>query len=165
MSDFFTQPVVCSSGPLIALVRAGLAGLLKELFPSVFIPESVAAELIAKDTPDQDLFIKALFSLRVVPLAGTVDAMLATELSSGGVAVIQLARQQKISRVLIDEVKCRRVASIVYQLEVKGTAGLLLEAKKRGLISSVGAALSAMDAGGYLLGPKLRAECLRLADE
>lgn len=164
-ADFFNQPVVCNTGPLIALARAGLARLLTEIFPAVLIPEAVAAELLAKDTADREQVSAALAVAKIVHLAAPVDPLLACELDSGEAAVIQLAREQNIGRVLIDEKKARKVASIIYQLEVRGTAALLIEAKKRALITSVGDALDAMTAGGYFIGPQLRAECLGRAGE
>ncbi len=70
-----------------------------------------------------------------------------------------------MSSVLIDEKKARKIAAIIYQLEVRGTAAVLIEAKKRALISNGGDALAAMSAGGYFIGPQLRAECLKRAGE
>jgi predicted nucleic acid-binding protein len=94
-----------------------------------------------------------------------VDPMLLSELDHGEAAVIHIARQRRISNVLIDERKGRRVAELVYGLSVKGSAAILLEAKRRGLLASVKLAIESMQAGGYFLGPKLVAECLRQAGE
>lgn len=164
-ADFFSRPIVCNTGPLIALARAGLARLLPEIFPAVLIPEAVAAELLAKDTADREQVTAALAFVKITPLAAPMEPLLASELDSGEAAVIQLAREQSLSSVLIDEKKARRIAAIIYQLEVRGTAAVLLEAKKRALIPSVGDALAAMAAGGYFIGPQLRAECLKRAGE
>ena len=49
MADFFSQPIVCNTGPLIALSRASLGHLLPQLFPKVFTTTVVVAELTAKD--------------------------------------------------------------------------------------------------------------------
>ena len=165
MPDFFAGPVVCNMGPLIGLARAGLAKLLTDIFPSMLVPQAVADELLAKDSPDQELIATALTLMRILPLASAMDPLLTAELDGGEAAVIQLAREQGINRVLIDEKKARKVASIIYRLEVKGTGALLIEAKKRGLVSNVGNALSDMASGGYFIGPQLRAECLRRAGE
>jgi predicted nucleic acid-binding protein len=91
--------------------------------------------------------------------------MLLSELDHGEAAVIHTARQRGISNVLIDERKGRRVAELVYGLSVKGSAAILLEAKRRGLLVSVKLAIESMQSGGYFLGPKLIAECLRRAGE
>ena len=79
--------------------------------------------------------------------------------------MIQTARMKGITGVLIDERKARRIAHTIYGLEVRGTRGLLVEAKRRGLIAGVRPALEAMIAGGYFIGPQLMAECPRRAGE
>lgn len=67
--------------------------------------------------------------------------------------------------MLIDERRARRIASTIYGLTVRGTCAILVEAKRRRLIAAVRPALDAMIAGGYFIGPQLRAECLRRARE
>ena len=52
MPDFFSRPVVCNTGPLIGLGRAGLAHLPGRIFPSVLVPETVVSELLAGVAPD-----------------------------------------------------------------------------------------------------------------
>ena len=74
--------------------------------------------------------------------------MLASELDDDEAAVIPLASERQISGVPIDEKKARKVASLIYRLEVRGTAALLLDAKSRKLIPSVGDALNTMTEGG-----------------
>jgi predicted nucleic acid-binding protein len=48
---------------------------------------------------------------------------------------------------------------------VKGTGGLLVEAKARGFIPEVRPLLEKMKAEGYFLSPRLMNECLRRAGE
>ena len=131
----------------------------------MLIPQGVADELLAKDTPDKERIVALLTILQIVPLAKPIEPMLASELDKGEAAVLQLASERQISGVLIDEKKARKVASLIYRLEVRGTAALLLEAKNRKLIPSVGDALNTMAEGGYFIGPNLRAECLKRSRE
>jgi len=67
--------------------------------------------------------------------------------------------------VLMDEPKGRRFAGMVYRLRVRGTCGLLVSAKKRGLLATVRPALEAMRAQGYFISDALAEECLRRAGE
>lgn len=97
--------------------------------------------------------------------ASPPEPLLLAELDCGEAAVIQTAREQGITGVLIDERRARRVAHTIYQLTVKGTCALLVEGKRRQLIPQVRPALEAMLAGGYFIGPQLKAECLRQAGE
>lgn len=53
--------------------------------------------------------------------------------------------------MIIDERRGRRIARQVYGLPVKGTAGILVEAHRRGLISGVSPRLLELRAAGYAI--------------
>jgi predicted nucleic acid-binding protein len=165
MVDFFCGPVVCNTGPVLGLSRAGLCRLLDEIFPVVIIPAPVFTELHFRVASDAAEVARVVAVAQVHELLAPPDPLLLGELDAGESAVIQTAREIGISSVLIDERKARRLAATVYGLEVKGTCALLLEAKRRELISHVAPALAAMVSGGYFIGPRVKAECLKLAGE
>jgi len=165
LSPIFTAPVVCNAGPLIGLARIDLAWLPFRLFPEVIVPEEVRRELLVRDSPDHSQLKEALEQARIHPGQTGQDLLLQAELDSGEAAVIAVALQLGLTTVLLDEKKARRIATHAYGLTVKGTAGLLVEAKNRGLIETVRPCLEGMIRGGYFLGPKLVAACLAAAGE
>lgn len=165
MPEFFDGTIVCNTGPIIGLSRAGLCHLLGPLFAKVFLPEAVVAELRAKHAGDATQIEQAITLARVVPLAQTPEPLLLAELESGEASVIQAAREHGLKAVLMDERRARRIAGTIYGLTVKGTCAVLVEAKRRQLIPAVRPALESMIAGGYFIGPQLMAECLRRAAE
>lgn len=165
MNPVFLSPVVCNTGPLIGLARVNLEWLPFRMFPEVIVPEEVREELLAADSPDRGQLANILKEARINPRQRQPDRLLLAELDAGEAAVIMTALQLKLSSVLIDERKARRVASRVFGLQVKGTAGLLVEAKSRGLIEAVRPCLEGMIQGGYFLGPNLIAACLAAAGE
>lgn len=165
MSAIFESPGVCNAGPLIGLARINLAWLPFRLFPEVIVPEEVRDELLAKDSPDRDSLGEALKMGRIFPRRSQPDRLLLAELDKGEAAVILTALHLGLSFVILDERKARRIASHVYGLQVKGTAGLLVEAKNRGMIGAVRPCLEGMIQGGYFLGPNLVAACLTAAGE
>lgn len=165
MPDYFSRPVVCNTGPVLGLSRAGLCRLLGEIFPLVIIPEPVLRELHARQTADAAEVARVVAVAQVHQPGTAPDPLLLAELDAGESAVIQTARETGIPSVLIDERKARRMAQTVYGLEVKGTCALLVEAKRRGLIARVAPALEAMLRGGYFIGPRVKAECLSRAGE
>lgn len=162
--DFFKQPVVCNTGPILGLSRAGLCHLLAEIFPELLFPEAVVAELRAKDAGDAEEISRAIRPARIISNS-TPDALLLTELDAGEAAVIQTACDKNIAGVLMDERKGRRIAATVYGLQVRGTCAVLIEAKRRNLLREVRTPLYAMVAAGYFIGPRLMAECLARAGE
>jgi predicted nucleic acid-binding protein len=60
-----------------------------------------------------------------------------------------------IANVLIDERKGRRVAEMIYRLSVIGSGGILLKAKKMGLVSLIRPMIQGMRANGYFLSDRL----------
>jgi predicted nucleic acid-binding protein len=135
------------------------------VFPEVIVPDEVRLELLAKDSPDRHQIARVLEQARIHPCQMQPDRLLLAELDTGEAAVIMAALQLGVSSVLLDERKARRVAARVYGLQVKGTAGLLVEGKKHGLIEAVRPCLEAMIEGGYFLGPNLVAACLSATGE
>lgn len=75
-------------------------------------------------------------------------------LDHGEASVIQTALSGECGQVLIDEQKGRKVARL-YGLQVFGTARLLVEAKRAGLLEVVGPALQAMRDNGYWIDDKI----------
>lgn len=164
MADFFSRPVVCNTGPIIALSRASVGFLLPKLFPRVLVTHLVVAELTAKDAGDLADVERTLATLEVISCSQP-DPLLCMELDMGEASVIQAARDHGIAGVLIDERRARRIASKAYGLDVRGTCALLLKAKREGYLDQVKPVMERMVANGYYIGPRLAAECLRLAGE
>ena len=75
--------------------------------------------------------------------------------------MISRARFRPPYFAVIDERRGRRVAQNVYGLPIKGTAGILVEAQRRGLISGVRSRLLALRVAGYLIANSvIAAACL-----
>ncbi|OPY62348.1 MAG: hypothetical protein A4E57_04007 [Syntrophorhabdaceae bacterium PtaU1.Bin034] len=79
--------------------------------------------------------------------------------------MVQTAREMGTDYVLIDERKARKIARSVYGLNVIGTARLLVEAKKNGLIDSVGDMIDKLRDGGYWIGDSIVQRMLKEAGE
>ena len=164
MAEFFQRPVVCNTSPVISLCKAGLGHLLVALFPKVVTSTAVAAELQSKDVGELAEIEKVLSTIEILP-SPPLDPMLATILDPGEASILQLAKEQRILGVLMDERRGRRVATDVFGFEVAGTCALLLHAKKLTLIPKVRAPLDRIISNGLFISLRLRNECLRLAGE
>lgn len=82
MPDFFSQPVICNTGPLIALSRADAGAWLTKLFPKVVTTKEVLAELTAKDARDAEAIQATLAGIEIISITRP-DALLTTELDPG----------------------------------------------------------------------------------
>ena len=68
------------------------------------------------------------------------------------------------ARILIDEKRGRNAARKL-GLEIRGTIGLFVEAKKKGILRSVKECIDKLLEAGYYLDDELIEEALRKADE
>lgn len=148
--------LVMNTTPLISLI-AGLGSLdiLAFLYAEVHIPFAVCQEVLAGGKHNFGVsafqqntwLIKHTQPLEIAPL-------LKNSLDLGEASVIQLALQQNIRLVCIDEMAGRRVARLS-GLELTGTIGILLKAKQAGYPLLVCDALDAMRSQGIWLSDKV----------
>ena len=144
------ERIVVNTGPLIALAGVGRLDLLNALYDDVLVPQQVHDEVlqgsaIGRDMSDYD---SASF-LQIMALTTPPDPLLSGMLDEGEAAVIQLARQEHITHILIDERKGRRIARQVYGLTVLGTMRLLINAKRTNLLNNISELIQQMRAQGY----------------
>ena len=60
MPDFFSQPAVCNTGPLLGLYRVRQLDLLTKLLPEVIVPREVAEEIVLAPHADAAALAKEL---------------------------------------------------------------------------------------------------------
>lgn len=145
-----TGRLVSNTGPIIALAFINRLDILQSLFQQVIVPEAVHKELLEGGTSGHGLVsYQKAFWIKVESLSTAIDTLLNTVLDTGEASVIQLAREIQADYVLIDERKARKIARTVFKLRVVGTARILVEAKKKGILDSVVDALNKMRDSGY----------------
>ena len=148
--------IVCNAGPLIALSLVGNLDLLHRLYDRVLMPEAVVREVVESGAGRAGAIeVKAASWLEHVPLDSPPEPLLAKELGAGEAAVITVAYRLSANLVLIDERRARRIAEQAYGLRVKGSAGILVAAKRANLIPAVRPLLEAMADQGYFLSRRL----------
>ena len=158
--------MICNTGPLIALSMIDRIDILRHLFKLIAVPEAVHKEILEGGITNAGLAnYRKIKWIKVITLSSPADPLLETSLDSGEAAVIELARELNANFVLIDERKARKIARTVYGLHVIASARVLVEAKRRGLLRNVGAALQAMRDGGYWIGDSIVDVALKKAGE
>ena len=165
-----TAVVVADAGPLIGLARIDRLSVLASLYGSVLVPELVLAELhVDSDRPGARALSAALAQGTIRPQAlpegsATELARLGLLLDAGEASAILLAEQTQCRFLLIDERRGRQIAR-ARGIPVVGLAGVLLAAKRSGLLPSVASTLADLSREGYRLSDALVSEVLRLAGE
>lgn len=144
--------LVTNTTPLIALSAAmGNVDVLNFLFARVVVPLEVADEVRMGGTSGFgiDIFESATW-LELQPHEVVLQPFLRNSLDRGEAAVIQTAMNLGSSLVCIDESAGRRVARLC-GLDLTGTIGVLLKAKRLGYVVAVPEALARMRAQGIWL--------------
>jgi predicted nucleic acid-binding protein len=147
--------IVINTGPLIALVAA-LENLeiLSRLYDQVLVPLEVQAEIQRGGPADFAVASLDTQYLHVWPRELDIPPLLANSLDLGEAAVIQLALNQRISTVCIDETVGRRYARLSGLL-LTGSLGVLIRGKQIGLDFSFSEAVRRMQARGIWLSERV----------
>jgi predicted nucleic acid-binding protein len=149
-----TESLVINTAPLIAIVAAlGDLTVLQSLYTQVLVPFEVCQEILVGGSSG---FAVAEFEAATwlqkqqTPL--NISPLLLNSLDRGEAAVIQLAMNENIKTVCIDEVAGRRIARLS-GLSLTGSIGILLRAKREGYSFSMQQAISQMLNRGIRLSP------------
>lgn len=155
--------LVVNASPLILLGKAGQVDLLHRLCDKVCVPEGVVGEIeMEKNDP-------ACRALQISPWLQRVsvsvpDSIKTWDLGCGESEVVAYALAQQECRPLLDDAEGKACA-LAFGLKPLGTGGLLVLAKKAGLLVSVCPVLREMRAKGLWISDEIVQTILHAAGE
>ena len=147
--------IVIDTSPLIVLFKTQLAYLLPRLFTEIVVPSGVWTEVV--DAEKNDLASKQLPTVSWVEQTdvSNISPLISSwGLDLGESEVLSFALQNNSYRAIIDDAAARRVAKTL-NISFMGTLGIILLAKKRGLIPSISEPISAIQNAGLWMGEDL----------
>jgi len=156
--------IISDSSPLISLAIIGKLNILVHLYEEIYVPTAVYEEVVKSDKPfakELKLFLQG--KIKSVKNKMAVDILL-SDIGAGEAEAIILALEQHPDVILIDDLKARRFAKIK-GLTVMGTMGLLLMAKREGLIEEIKPLLSDLLSNNIRISSKIIDITLHAADE
>lgn len=157
--------VISNTSPMQYLHQLGLLHLLPALVSQVIVPPAVVVELAAGRAMGINLPDPASLQWVVVRQPISAPALpLAVGLGPGEREVLALALESSDAIVVLDDQLARQIAGTL-GLRLTGTLGILLDAKKRGLINAVAPLLDQLQNLRFRLAPQTRAAVLKLAGE
>lgn len=130
--------VVSDTSPLTSLLAIDHIQLLPNLYTRIIIPAGVQAELMRVESRRPRilaLLSEEWIEIREITNLGLFNKLI-TQLDKGESEAITLGVEISADLVLMDETKGRSVAKS-YGLQVTGLLGVIIEAKKKNLITSV----------------------------
>jgi uncharacterized protein len=157
--------VLCNTSPLQYLHQLELLEVLRDLAGRVIVPPAVVRELAAGKTRGLNLPDVSALDWVEVRLPGSLPAVpLVTDLGAGETEVLALALECPDPLVILDDGLARRVATAL-GIKVRGSLGVLLDAKRAGYLQAVAPLLDQLDSLGFRLDVRTRAAVLHAAGE
>lgn len=159
--------VVADTSVILNLCCVEHAHLLPALFEEVWIPDEVRSEFERLSVSQPRFQGLRLPEWALIQPAAPVPASLAAmpNLHSGETAALALALESHADAVLMDESAGRRAAHLL-GLPVIGVLGVLLQARKSGLLPLIKPVLERLSAeAGFWLSPVLVEAALRKCGE
>lgn len=156
---------ISNTSPLFYLHRLGHLDLLEKIYGEIVVPNAVLEELdegkkAGEDIPDIRLL--TWISIRSIPVPPAITII--PDLGKGESEALALALMEKKQLLIIDDSLARDIARL-QSLRFTGTAGVLLKAKQKGLISELKPLLYRLKDAGFYLREKVLMDLLRLSGE
>ena len=157
--------IICNTSPLQYLHQVGRLDLLPRLFSEVVVPTAVSAELaqgrrLGVDVPQ----LEVLPWVEMREPRSEVVLSLITDLGAGETATLALALERGDAVVILDDALARRHAQRL-GVRFTGTLGLLLDAKRAGLIDAVTPVLDELQSLRFRLSAGTKEVIMQLAGE
>ena len=159
------NPAVINASPLIFFSRGQKMDLLHHFAGPIFVPEPVAHEIRMRGP--QDITADSLentFWLEIVASPPTPEIISDWALGPGESSVLSYAYANPGVEAIIDDLNGRKCASLL-KIPVRGTLGIILVAKKRGLIPKARPVIEELIRSGLYLSRQILDEALRRVGE
>lgn len=158
--------VISDTTAIIHLAKINALHILKSLYQEILIPQAVCDELV-RGQKTQPGMLQVMNSgwIKVVPIKNTAVARkLQAHLDLGESEAIALALETNADLLIIDEKLGRDVAKSLVN-KIIGVIGVLLEAKKLGIIPAIESYLVELKKTGFLMSKDLVDLALKQAGE
>ena len=158
------KPVISDTSPLISLLKIKKLSLLRDVYTEILIPREVENEFLEKFPAASREALDNAPWIKVVDLQDPQKTADYARIDLGEAEALVLVEEKKAGLILMDDMKGRKEAK-ARGFVFKGTAGVLLEAKEKGLIDKVKPYLIALKKTGTYLSPSVIRQALKMAGE
>jgi len=156
--------IIADAGPLIAFARLQRLSLLPQIFGRVLVTTIVLNESAGRSNFLESPLIQQAVNSGLLELCTPPDfSAFVQEIDAGEASAIAMARESECG-VLMDDKAGRRTAKNI-GIPVIGTVGVLVLAKRKGLVPLVKPLLENLAASGYFLSKGIVAAALEESGE
>ncbi len=147
--------IISDSSCIILLIKIGKLHILQELYGRVLITPEISEE-IGEPLPNW-IRVERARDLKY-------QTLIATTLDVGESSAIALASEYETPLLILDDFKARNFAESL-GVPYTGTIGVLLDARKSGIIGNLGEIIALIEQTNFRLSKELKDLALRLAGE
>lgn len=156
------RKVIANTTPLIALANIDRLELLYKLYGTIIIPRAVMDEIV-RDPAKKRVQDSSWIKIEAIRDNSQKDIFRA-RLHAGEIEVMILAREQKADLVIMDDDAAKKTAKFL-GLNVTGTLGILLKAKKEGYLEKVKPVMNELVLDGMYISDEIKEYVLKAAGE
>ncbi len=157
------RKVIVNSTPIIGLADIGRLDLLRQVYGGIVIPQAVYDEIISPNVKKQVEESRSWITVEQIR-DDSQKRMYRARLHAGEVEVMILAQEQNAELVILDDNAAKKTAKFL-GLNVTGTLGVLLRAKREGYIEAVAPLMEALARDHFFIDEKVRNMVLKQAGE
>ena len=148
--------IIVNSTPLIILCNIGKLSILKDLYGEILIPEGVYKEVTVKQDSACLKLNESLDWIKIIKIPQNEKLKIyRARLHLGEVEVMLLAQKNPTADLVIIDDNAAKSTAKFLGLKVTGTLGVLLKAKKVGLIKEIKPLIGTMKEKGFYISGKI----------
>ncbi|MBK7058157.1 MAG: DUF3368 domain-containing protein [Leptospiraceae bacterium] len=155
--------LVADSSALIALSVCDALSFLEILFTSVKVPETVYNEVIKKGKKESAK-LQIFLENKIEKISIDDYVITDSSIEHGELSAMALYKKIGADKLLLDDKRARKVA-LVNKINIIGSSGILLRAKRKNLITNVKPYLDKIKTSDIYLSEKLYNDILEIAEE
>lgn len=156
--------VVSNTTPIISLLKLSQLNILKELYSEVLLPYAVFQEIEAGKNKMYYQDLSIIDWIKIVEIQDRNALKYFLDLDTGEAEAIVLATEIRADLIIIDE-KLGRFHAKHADLKVTGTIGILVKAKKQGIVKDLKPLLYELTEKDVWISEKLIEEILQSVGE
>ena len=158
--------VIVNSTPLIALCNIGRLDLLQKVYGRIVIPQAVFDEVTEKDDSACRQIKQRPDWIEVKQISdNSQKQMYRAKLHDGEVEVMILAQEPPTADLLIIDDNAAKKTAKFLGLHVTGTLGVLLKAKRMGLVEGIAPLIEDLCKNGFYVDETVKTMALKQASE
>lgn len=155
---------VVNASPLIVLGRLSQLPLLTELAQTLVVPAAVAHEIVQGPEEDAARIWLSTAGRAFVEESRPLEPVVAAwDLGAGESAVISRTLKSPDFEAILDDLAARKCAAAL-SVPIRGTLGVLLLAKKEGLVTELAPLLNDVQRAGFRIRPDVLDTIRRLEE-